>query len=181
MLLQTHRSLAALCLVAFAFGSLTIDATAQPKMGAASRFVVVLDGKQIAEFKEFTLNVATPAPLHEGGKTTPTPFRQSVPGSFKWSPVTLRRGRISSGNSAFLDWLLLAQKNSPAARRSVTIIEYDGPTIVARYQLHRAWPLKLVPPNLHSPPPAAKPGAVKNNDIAIESLEIAHEGIDVTR
>lgn len=58
----------------------------------------------------------------------------------------------------------------PPARRTVTITMLDrARQPMLRFVLHRAWPCKYEGPQLNA----------KGNDVAIETLELCHEGLTI--
>jgi phage tail-like protein len=99
----------------------------------------------------------------EGGQNTTL---KKIPGQTKFTNVVLKRGMYD-------DMKLFAWYKSgvegPPNRISISIIQYDRhATEVARWNLSRAWAVKYTGPTF----------SAEGNDVAIETLEIAHEGID---
>lgn len=136
---------------------------------AAFRFVVQIDGVAEAYFTECTLpNLEVEVEEEkEGG------FNQGVhllPGRVKRGTLTLKRGLAQS--SALLSWYLeVMQGQVSKAKRQVSVMLYDslGEPIV-RWDLTGAFPSKWSGPSL---------GAAKS-EIAIETLELAFESVNVT-
>ena len=79
----------------------------------------------------------------------------------------LRRG-FAGDASLFEWWNELVQGN--LSRKNVAIVLLDEQQRdVARWLVRRAWPSKLVGPNLRG----------LGNEVAIETLELSHEGIEL--
>jgi phage tail-like protein len=92
---------------------------------------------------------------------------RKLPGLNKFSNIVLKRGII--GDLAFWNWLVHAMQGN-VQRTTVTIVLLDeNRNPVMRWNFVRAWPCKWTGPVLNA----------KSNEIAIETLEICHEGISV--
>ncbi len=90
-----------------------------------------------------------------------------MPGRPHYSNVTFKRG-IISGDNEFFTWLETIQLNQ-VERRDLTIQalnEQHEPVRV--WRLRNAWPVSLDAPHFNS----------SASDVAIETLEVAHEGMD---
>jgi len=91
-----------------------------------------------------------------------------MPGLQKLSNVTLKRGVFVNDN-AFWDWHQQITKNT-IKRGAVTISLLDengNPTMV--WTLQNAWPTKVTAPDLKA----------DGNEVAVESIELAHEGLTI--
>ncbi|MEY4764492.1 MAG: hypothetical protein RI907_1165 [Pseudomonadota bacterium] len=91
-----------------------------------------------------------------------------MPGLRKFSNITLKRGVVKSDND-FFKWLTTIKLNT-VERRDLTISllnEEHEPVMV--WKIHNAFPVKVEGP-------ALKAAA---NEVAIETIEIAHEGLEV--
>ena len=89
-----------------------------------------------------------------------------MPGLKKYGNITLKRGIMSADNELF-QWLNSTRMSKPE-RRDLTISllnEEHDPVIV--WKVNNCWPVKVEGPSLKS----------DGNEIAIESIELAHEGI----
>jgi phage tail-like protein len=89
-----------------------------------------------------------------------------MPGLRKYNNVTLKRG-ISKGDNEFFAWLNTVKLNT-VERRDLTISllnENHEPVMV--WKAHNAFPVKVEGPGLKA----------SGNEVAVESIEIAHEGI----
>ena len=91
-----------------------------------------------------------------------------MPGLKKSGNVTLKKGVFKSDNR-FWDWFSQIKMNT-ISRHDVTISLLDesgAPTVV--WTLMNAWPTKIAGTDLKS----------DGNEVAVESIEIAHEGITI--
>jgi len=98
----------------------------------------------------------------------PTYLTQKIPGLKKHSNISLKKG-VYAGDSAFWDWWADVQTN--VERREEVIIQLldeEGNPVVT-WTITNAFPIKVSGPDLKS----------DANEIAIESIELAHEGITV--
>jgi phage tail-like protein len=130
-------------------------------------FVVEIEGDTVAGFSEVELpegRIEIVA-YREGGDRTSA--ARLLPGRVSYGPLVLRRG-FSGDVSLFQWWQAVAQGN--VDRRNVTVILLDEQRQeVARWNIRRALPAKLEPPSLRG----------LGNEVAIETLELAHEGIEL--
>ena len=85
----------------------------------------------------------------------------------KYPNVTLKRG--ITGNLELFDWWKAA-RDGQLLRRDVTITLLDEQRQeVQRWRLRDAWPAKI----------EAGPLNAQGNEVAIETLELAHEGFEI--
>lgn len=91
-----------------------------------------------------------------------------MPGLRKYSNITLKRGVVKADND-FFKWLSTVRMNT-IERRDVTISllnENHEPVMV--WKAHNAFPVKVEGPSLKA----------TGNEVAIEAIELAHEGLEV--
>ena len=91
-----------------------------------------------------------------------------MPGLRKFSNITLKRG-IAKGDNDFFTWLNTVKLNT-IERRDLTISllnENHEPVMV--WKAHNCFPVKVEGPGLKA----------NGNEVAIESIEIAHEGVTI--
>jgi phage tail-like protein len=93
---------------------------------------------------------------------------KKVPGRLKWNNVTLKRGITDSMD--MWQWRKLVEQGKISeARKNGTITMYNQQgDPVARWNFTNAWPSKLTGPSANA----------GNNEVAIEELEITHEGYE---
>jgi phage tail-like protein len=91
-----------------------------------------------------------------------------MPGIKKYGNITLKKG-IFKGDNKFWDWFNQIKLNT-IKRQAVTISLLDengDPTMV--WTLKNAWPTKITGTDMKS----------DGNEVAVETLEIAHEGLTI--
>jgi phage tail-like protein len=91
-----------------------------------------------------------------------------MPGRQKFSNITMKRGTFD-GDNDFYDWWNTVALNT-IERRDLTISllnEAHEPVVV--WKVKNAWPTKVQPTDLKA----------DANEVAIESIEIAHEGLSI--
>lgn len=91
---------------------------------------------------------------------------KKVPGRLKWNNITLKRG-ITDAMDMWRWRKLVEQGKINEARKNgfITMFDQMG-NPVARWSFINAWPSKLTGPSANA----------NNNEVAIEELEITHEG-----
>ncbi len=125
-------------------------------------FRLQIDGLTVAAFHECSgLESAIDVVEHrEGGGAI-----RKLPGNVKFANIVLKRG--VSGNRELYDVHAKCLEGI-VERKSGSIILMDrADREVARWNFVQAWPAKWVGPSL----------SAEGNDVAIETLELAHEGI----
>jgi phage tail-like protein len=92
-----------------------------------------------------------------------------MPGIKKYGNVTMKKG-IWPNATSFQEWYNQVKMNT-VARKTVTITLIDesgAPTMI--WTLTNAWPTKVSGTDLKS----------DGNEVAIETIEVAHEGLTIT-
>ncbi len=134
------------------------------------RFALELGNIQVAGFTECTgLNMETKVFEYTEGGNNETTLK--FPEAATYGNITLKHG-ITQSNE-LIDWQLdvvsgTFSKNPRTSNTNIAIVLMDekGNT-VKRWNLKRAFPVKWVGPDLKA----------TGNEVAIEALELAHEGI----
>jgi phage tail-like protein len=94
-----------------------------------------------------------------------------MPGMVKNNNITLKRGKFE-GDFDFNTWLEDVANERIENRRDVTIrLLNEKHAPVAAWTAARCFPVKITAPDLKS----------DANEIAVESLEIAHEGLKLMK
>ncbi|MEO8449433.1 MAG: phage tail protein [Gemmatimonadota bacterium] len=134
---------------------------------AAFNFLVEIDGVTAAAFTECS-GIATETDVIEYREGADKQARvRKLPGLTKFTNIVLKRGITT--NQELWNWRKEIM-DGLIDRRSVVIALLDGArNTVLRFQLHEAWPCKWEGPHLKA----------KNSEVAIETLELAYEGLDV--
>jgi len=91
-----------------------------------------------------------------------------MPGLRKFNNITLKRG-IVKGDNKFFQWLSTVKLNT-VERRNLTIklLNEDHQPVMV-WNVMNAFPVKVEGPQLKA----------TGNEVAIESIEIAHEGLEL--
>src|SRR6478736_1259403 len=91
---------------------------------------------------------------------------QKIPGLKKNGNITLKKG-IFHGDNAFWDWFHDVQTNKDRRETvTITLLDEEGSPVFV-WTLSNAFPVKFTAPDLKS----------DANEVAIESIELAFEGI----
>lgn len=136
---------------------------------SAFNFVVEIDGLASAGFSDVSgLGVEVTIAEYRDG-TDPVNHVRKVPGMYKVSDVTLKRGIISSED--LWGWLDVVRRSSVEAKKSISIVMLDeAREEIQRWNLHGVVPMKYTGPTL-----AAKGGS----DVAMEELVLSAEAIEL--
>jgi phage tail-like protein len=128
-------------------------------------FLVEVDGFAQASFMECSgLETTTEViETREGGDNTTV---HKLPGKTTYSDITLKRGVTAS--EELWKWRAAVIQGT-VQRKNGSIVVYDlaNAREVARWNFVSAWPTKWDGPQL----------TAKGNDVAVETLVLAHEGI----
>lgn len=133
---------------------------------AAFNFLVEIENIAKAAFSEVSgLEVEVAAiEYREGGD--PRLTVRKLPGLAKYSNIVLKRG--FTADLSLWKWIK-SVLDGQAVRAAVTItLLNDQRQPVVRWHVREAWPCKYEGPELNA----------KGNEIAIETLEICHEGLE---
>lgn len=129
-------------------------------------FVVEIDGITQAGFSDCSGFGANTDPIEyrEGGRNTTT---LKMPGQTKYPNIVLKWGLTDSRD--LYNWHRDVIKGKiRRAHGSIVVYDVDGVTEKVRWNFFNAWPTKWDGPDF----------SAKGNDVAIETLELAHEGIE---
>lgn len=129
-------------------------------------FRVDWDGIANAGFTEVTgLEVTTEKIEYRDG-ASPEYSKIKMPGMQTFGDLTLKRGIFKGDNEFYIWWNTVALNT--ITRRNVTISllnEAHEPVVV--WKVKNAWPLKVTSSDLNA----------GSNEVAIETLVLAHEGV----
>ena len=131
------------------------------------RFQVTIDNADAGGFSEVSGLDASIDPIEyrEGNMKTETPMR--VAGLRKYSNVTLKKGVITG--KAFYDWIVIGLTGEVKQKEVVITLVDEKYEKVLAWHITKAWPTKYTAPDFNA----------TSNEIAIESLELVHEGMTV--
>ena len=145
-------------------------AITRPNPYSAFNFTVEIDGAQIAAFQEVSGldSENTPIEYREGADAMNTV--RKLPGIEKYPNCTCKRG--ITGSLVLWEWRKEGRDGGTACppTRNVTInLLDDQHNAVLKWKLTNAWCTKLTGPSLNA----------KGNEIAIETMELAYDRLDI--
>lgn len=91
-----------------------------------------------------------------------------MPGLRKFSNITMKRGVVKSDND-FFNWLSTVKMNTVERRNLIISLRDENLNPVMVWNISNAFPVKVEGPALKA----------SANEVAIESIEIAHEGLEL--
>jgi phage tail-like protein len=129
------------------------------------RFRVEIDGITQAGFSEVSFADTTTDPVDYREGTDPTVSRK-LSGLTKFGGITLKWGITDSMD--LYNWRQqVIDTGAEGARKNMAIVLVDeAGGDKARWDIFEAWPTKYDPPDF----------SAKGNEVAIETMEIVHEG-----
>jgi phage tail-like protein len=128
-------------------------------------FLVELDGIAQASFTECS-GLSTTTEVIENREGGDNVTVRKLPGKSSYSDISLKWGLTDS--TELWDWRQqIVDGNIVRKNGSIVVFDLANSTEVARWNFVRAWPTKWEGPNL----------SAKGNDIAIDTLVLAHEGL----
>jgi phage tail-like protein len=92
---------------------------------------------------------------------------RKMPGLKKFTNITLKRG--ITGDLAFWNWIVQGMNGTAFRTEGSILLLNENKEEVMRWNFKRGWACKFTGPGLNA----------KNNEIAIETVEICHEGIAI--
>lgn len=131
------------------------------------RFKVEIDGLEAGGFSEVTgFDASIDVMEYREGDMVQTPMK--IPGLKKYGNITLKKGLADS--IVLYEWMI-AGVDGAVERKTITITLLDDTEeAVASWQVINAWPVKYNAPDFNA----------SSSEVAVESLEIAHEGMTRT-
>jgi phage tail-like protein len=132
----------------------------------AFNFLVEIDGIQVAGFTECT-GLSTETDIIEYREGSERGGLRQILGLTKFSNITLKRGLTQ--NRDLWNWHKVVINGGVDRRSGAIIVLGDDHAPVARFQFREGWPSKWEGPRFNA----------KSSEIAIETLEIAHEGLEL--
>ncbi len=92
---------------------------------------------------------------------------RKLPGITKYTSIVLKRGLTK--NRELWDWRKTVIDGNTARKQGVIVLLGEDRTPVARWKFFHGWPAKWEGPHLKA----------KANEVAIETLVIEHEGLEL--
>lgn len=130
-------------------------------------FLLEIDGITAAAFSEVSgLSCEVDViEYREGGEKAGTV--RKIPGLRKYTNITLKRGMTS--DKSLWNWFnSVATGNVQRANGSIVLLDSTRQPVL-RWNFRNGWPRKWEGPALNA----------RSSDVAIETLEIAHEGLEL--
>ena len=94
---------------------------------------------------------------------------EKMPGIAKYGNVTMKRGVFVNDNK-FWDWHAEIKMNTIKRRTVLIKLLDESGEVTMQWQLNNAWPTKISSTDLKS----------DGNEVAIDTIEIAHEELVIT-
>jgi phage tail-like protein len=131
----------------------------------AFNFLVVLEGLAQGSFSDCSGLGSTTEVIEnrEGGDNTTV---RKLPGKTSYSDITLKRGMTTS--TELWEWRQQIVEGTVVRKNgSIVVFDLSNHTEVARWNFFNAWPTKFELPAFNA----------KGNEVAVETLVLAHEGL----
>lgn len=128
-------------------------------------YEVTIDGKSVGGFSEVSAPdiSADPIEYREGNFATNTVGKQ--PGLIKYGNITLKWGMTESTD--LYDWMKEVEGGTINRKTVVISLHDDQQNEIAKWTAISAWPTKYTAPDFNA----------TSNEVAVETLELAHEGL----
>jgi len=130
-------------------------------------FLVEIDGVTAAGFSEADLPEARIEAVAYREGADKTNAVRLLPGRIEYGPLVLRRG--FTGDPTLFQWWRSVAEGNPDRRNVVVILRDESGQEVSRWMFPQALPVKYLGPSLQA----------LGNDVAIETLELATEGMEL--
>ncbi len=133
-------------------------------------FQVDWGGKQLSFMEVTGLDIQTEAVEYRHSDSKEF-SKIKMPGMQKYSNITMKRGKFQNDDD-YYDWMGSITNERIENRRDVVIkLLNEKHEPVATWKALRCFPLKITAPDLKS----------DANEVAVESIEIAHEGLSLVK
>ena len=131
-------------------------------------FRVAIDGIPASSFSQVQGLTATIDVIdYRAGSDTPPGVERKLPGLNKFTNITLKRGLTR--DLSLWNWINAAMAGNVARAGVVITLLDQADNPVLNWRLRNAWPCRWSGPVLDA----------GSSDVAIEELEIAHEGLEI--
>jgi phage tail-like protein len=131
----------------------------------AYNFIVEIDSVAVAGFSEVGgLSGDGDVVEYREGTDVPLTVRK-MPGLRKYANISLKRGYTTS--RVLWQWRLAVINGNVDRRNGAVVLLDEQRNRVAEWQFENAWVVKYEGPALNA----------KGNEVAVETLELAHEGL----
>jgi phage tail-like protein len=130
-------------------------------------FVVEIDGIPSSAFKSVSGLAAEAEVIEYREGSDPLSSSRKLPGRVRYPNVRLSRGLTTTQD--LWDWWRTVVNGAVERRNVVIVLLDDSRTPVLRWRLREAWIAKFEAPDLDA----------TGNEVAIETIELAHEGLEL--
>ncbi|MDZ7695061.1 MAG: phage tail protein [Balneolaceae bacterium] len=130
-------------------------------------FTVDWGGESVSFSEVSGLNIESQVIEYRDG-ASPEFSSRKMPGLQKYGNITLKRG-VVDGDNQFYDWLNTTNLNKVERRDLIINLLNENHEPVMTWKVNNAFPVKIEAPGLKA----------SGNEVAIESMEIAHEGLTI--
>lgn len=132
------------------------------------RYVVELEGLELGGFSEVSgFDASIDVIEYREGDKVQTPMK--IPGLKKYGNITLKQG--VADKDALYKWMETGfEKDVNRQTVTITLLDINGEP-AASWQVINAWPTKYTAPDFNA----------TSSEIAVETLELAHEGMTRTK
>jgi phage tail-like protein len=130
-------------------------------------FLVEIDGISVAAFCEVTGLASETAVIEYRNGSDRANVVRKLPGLTKYANIVLKRGVTQ--DAQLWQWRKAIEQGTPDRRSGVIVLLDDERHPVRRWRFSEGWITKFEGPDLNA----------KGNDVAIETIEIAHEGLTI--
>ncbi len=131
------------------------------------RFRLEIDGLQVAGFSEVTIGATTTDAIDYREGTDP-PHVRKLSGLTRFGNVSLKRGVTESLELFKWHEQIVAGQLKTSRRTVAIVVASEEGNDQARFVVSDAWPVKYDPSGLNG----------KGNEVFVELLELANEGIE---
>lgn len=130
-------------------------------------FRVEIDGVDAGQFAEVSGLAAEAEVIEYREGADKVTSSRKLPGRVRYPNVTLRRGLTTSRD--LWEWWKTVRDGAVERRTVVITLLSDAGEPLLRWRLREAWIAKIVAPDLNA----------TGNEVAIETIELTHEGLEL--
>ena len=130
-------------------------------------FLVEIDGITVAAFRQVGGLASETEVIEYRVGSDKTNTARKLPGLTKYTNIVLKRGITQ--NTELWNWRKAIEQGTPDRRNGAIVLLDDERNPVRRWRFTEGWITKFDGPDLNA----------KGNEVAIETIEIAHEGLTI--
>ena len=130
-------------------------------------FLVEIDGITVAAFRHVGGLASDTEVIEYRVGSDKTNTARKLPGLTKYTNIVLKRGITQ--NTELWNWRKAIEQGTPDRRNGSIVLLDEERNPVRRWHFSNGWVAKFTGPDLNA----------QANDVAIETVEIAHEGLTI--